>query len=148
MLCLPTPSGIRIEWAKSRIQAHHWRTQLLLLCEEMRRSLKYVKHTATMWRDLTNNSEHSSLAEGRNAYAVKHAVAYEGLYQKWAAKWQPLVTAAKRTPFQADIVGLGLDTPVAEGPVEVDVDDDNDDNDAAADALDELVRALPLSNVL
>jgi hypothetical protein len=125
--------ALRAEWAKSKIRAHHWRVQLLLVCEEMRRSVVFVKWKATQWRGLPNNAKgERQLEEGKQAYASKHATAYEGLATMWAAKWQPLIQEAKTTEFKDDITDLGVHVPGASGVViELEESEQEDDVDGS-----------------
>lgn len=125
-----------MEWAKSKIRAHHWRVQLLLLSEEMRRSLVFVRWMAEHWRTLARAaSGDSDLAEGKMAYAMKHAVAYDGLHSKWATKWRPLVDIAQRTSFKSDLIDLGATAHVLKGPVIIDVGDEEDDEAVHGDLV-------------
>jgi hypothetical protein len=122
--------SLRTQWVKTKIRAHHWRVQLLLVCEEMRRSLVFARSRAQHWTSLAENSsleDSERLVEGKRAYALKHAAAYIGLHDKWAAKWYPLVRVARTTSFKEDIADLGVSATISSEPVVVDVSVDNDD---------------------
>lgn len=95
----------------------------------MRRSLEFARVMARRWTALAaEHQDASALSEGRCAYALEHAAAYQALHTKWAKKWQPLVDAAKETRFHNDVVGLGVQRiPDAAMVIEVEAEDDGDD---------------------
>jgi hypothetical protein len=118
--------GIWIENA-----AHHWRVQLILVCEEMRCSLEFAKWKAEKWRQdaIAGNSDEAK-TEGQRAYAMKHAEAYDHVRTKWAEKWYPLVGEAKKTNFKHDIVDLGFTAaPLTSNKVVIEFDDSDDEHD-------------------
>jgi hypothetical protein len=136
--------SLRAEWAKSKIRAHHWRIQLILVCEEMRRSLAFVRVKAQEWKDLadtTSRDDDVRRKEGKRAYALKRVAAYDGLHAKWAALWCPLVSIAKRTSFKDDIVDLGVTVGTSDGPVVIDVSTDAEDDGNNGDMVRDVIFA-------
>jgi hypothetical protein len=131
--------SLRVQWAKAKIRAHHWRVQLLLVCEEMRRSLVFIRWKGQHWSELAAQSiGDDDLSEGKRAYALKHASAYDALHNKWAMKWHPLVGHAKKSCFKEEVVDLGVKV-VYNGPILIIVEDDWDDT-----IRDDSVRSLVL----
>jgi hypothetical protein len=119
--------SLRVQWAKAKIQAHHWRVQLLLVCEEMRCLLVFICWKGQHWTELATSSiGDDDLFKGKRAYALKHASAYDALHDKWAMKWHPLVGHAKRSCFKDKIIDLGVKV-AHNGPVTITVEDDWED---------------------
>lgn len=81
--------GLRVEWAKSLAHAERWEEEVLLLREEMRRTLVVLDHQAVWWRKqgtLKQDCE-SVLASGLRGYAEKQASIRESLAMDFAAMW-------------------------------------------------------------
>lgn len=78
-----------MEWAKSLARAERWEEEILLLREEMRRTLVALSHQAQEWRArgaLRNGCE-QVLASGLHGYAEKQAVIRERLANDFATIW-------------------------------------------------------------
>jgi hypothetical protein len=131
--------ALRTEWAKSKIRTHHWKVQLLLVCKEMRRSLEFATWKAKTWRqDGMTATGDEAMLEGKQAYALRHAEAYEGLHAKWAKKWHPLVEQAKKTRFKGDVEDLGVEISSNSVKVVIDIEEsDYDDNVEGNDGTDD-----------
>lgn len=101
-------SALRVEWAKSRARAERWREELILLSEEMRRSLAFVRYRASWWRQLGSSQTHANpgVLEGLRAYAFEQASHQDILAAQWLENWTPLVAKAKESPFGHEVVSL------------------------------------------
>lgn len=78
-----------MEWAKSFARAERWEEEILLLREEMRRTLVVLDHEAQVWRArgiLRSNCE-PVLASGLRGYAEKQATIRKRLANDFAAIW-------------------------------------------------------------
>ncbi|CAA7268125.1 unnamed protein product [Cyclocybe aegerita] len=77
------------EWAKSQAQATHSKEEVLLLCEEMRRTLEYLTWKAKQWRSQAKACTLSAdLSEGLNAYALGQALIQDRLASAFRALWK------------------------------------------------------------
>ncbi|KAJ7763271.1 hypothetical protein B0H14DRAFT_2633766 [Mycena olivaceomarginata] len=75
-------TDIQVEWAKVRAQADRWREELILLEEEMQRSVVLCTWKQKWWQDHTEPRPGVSvpLAEGLQVYALEQV-------DWWTAKW-------------------------------------------------------------
>jgi hypothetical protein len=101
---------LRVEWAKSRARAARCREEVLLLKEEMRRTIAFLDWKTKWWMDrqgARTNVTSKELREGLDAYAEVQADLQKMLKEEFCAIWK---------------VSLNDST-------EDDVDDDDDDED-------------------
>jgi hypothetical protein len=89
--------GIRLEWLKARARAERWREEVILLEEEMRRTLEYCDWRARWWEDqiLLRTTNSSALNEGLHAYAKEQAETDRSRAVAWAARWAPVRNRAR-----------------------------------------------------
>ncbi|KAF4597769.1 hypothetical protein EYR40_008234 [Pleurotus pulmonarius] len=83
-------SSLRLEWAKSRARALRWSEEVLLLKEEMRRVLAFLRWQAEWWESKErSDGEHvpDVMTEGLNAYARRQAAIRIRLAASFATKW-------------------------------------------------------------
>ncbi|KAJ7895922.1 hypothetical protein B0H14DRAFT_2248834, partial [Mycena olivaceomarginata] len=82
-------TDIQVEWAKARARADQWREELILLEEEMRRSVVFCAWKQKWWQDRTEPRPGVSvpLAEGLQAYALEQVDREAGWISGWTAKW-------------------------------------------------------------
>ncbi|THH18698.1 hypothetical protein EUX98_g8912 [Antrodiella citrinella] len=86
--------GMRVEWAKARARTDRWQEEALLLQEEMRRTLEYLKWDADLWRSRAaqrasdNPCLSAALLQGLAAYAEKQAIIRDTLARKFAKLWR------------------------------------------------------------
>lgn len=88
-------------WCKQYARAHRWKEELLLVQEEMRRTLFYHKWKAAWWRQraLLRTTSSQTLNIGLQAYSEKQAVNWEGLAKSFAKIWGPIL-AKQNLPTQ------------------------------------------------
>lgn len=87
---------LRSEWAKSRARACRAMEEVLLLREEMRRTIEYLKWKANWWQERAGSRSCSDklLAEGLRAYALEQAALQRTLSTSFQQAWrQPLEDA-------------------------------------------------------
>ena len=86
-----------MEWLKCRARAARWREEILLLEEEMRRTIQFCVWKMKWW----NNQVHrrtslpSHLAEGITAYATEQAATERRRLTSWSSSWTAIRQRAK-----------------------------------------------------
>ena len=92
--------SMRVEWVKSRARMMRWKEELLLVQEEMRRVLVYLKWRADWWWERTSLRLHSdeSIVSGISGYAHKQAAICSRMAKKCACYWLPRLEANGITP--------------------------------------------------
>ena len=110
---------LQIEWAKSRACAARAAEEVLLLKEEMRRVLEFLKWKADWWiLRVGLRSETKGTAEGLHAYAHKQSLIQKNLAQHFRSIWDaPLHIQVKN----------GTDDKDGENDEEVEAFEDDDD---------------------
>ncbi|KAF9522288.1 hypothetical protein CPB83DRAFT_777307, partial [Crepidotus variabilis] len=103
---------LRSEWAKSRARAARFTEEVLLLREEMRRTLAFLEWMARWWDGLkSNRSGDGGLNEGLSAYATRQADLQRALAASFQTTWQkPLAEGA--TPIVLDVHSISADPNV------------------------------------
>ena len=133
---------LRSEWAKSRARANRAEEEVLLVREEMRRTLEFLNWKARWWEErgkLRTPSDKDCL-EGLQAYSMEQAALHQQLHTSFKAIWrQPLEDAEDEEGEVVDGEGGGgndgdededAEDDSDEGGDDEDVDDpDDDDND-------------------
>jgi hypothetical protein len=134
--------SLRVEWVKARARALRWKEELVLLDEEMRRTLVFGEWMAEEWsrRSSVRSTVDSILAEGLAAYAAEHADIERARCARWASRWSPVRQRAREALSKMNF-GNNLDDPITFDELEVElsllpdaseVDEDhlNDDDEA------------------
>ncbi|KAJ7020126.1 hypothetical protein C8F04DRAFT_1275478 [Mycena alexandri] len=85
-------ADIHIEWSKARARADRWREELILLEEEMRRSVEFCEWKAKWWEERmeVRVDVAPELAEGLNAFALEQIHRERQWAEVWSRKWQPI----------------------------------------------------------
>ncbi|KAL0562870.1 hypothetical protein V5O48_019209, partial [Marasmius crinis-equi] len=90
---------LRAEWCRSRARVRRAQEEVLIVKEEMRRTLEYLSWAATRWEETKNDGEVSEgkkdrrdrvekgIVEGRAAYATEQASIQLGLKVKFEGMW-------------------------------------------------------------
>ncbi|KAK6992838.1 CxC2 domain-containing protein [Favolaschia claudopus] len=90
--------SVRVEWSKALARKTRWCEEVMLLREEMRRTLRYLAWQARWWRThagLRNDLSFEALG-GLKAYALKQASWHERLADYFRTEWDvPAVTVAQ-----------------------------------------------------
>jgi hypothetical protein len=89
-----------VKWLKQRARAQRWREEILLVEEEMRRSLIFCLWRARWWMARASGaSNHSGkptyFIEGLVAYAMEQKESEEQRAIDWATKWGAIRDRAK-----------------------------------------------------
>lgn len=105
------PTGIKVEWAKSRARAARYQEEIKIVGEEMKRSLRFLDWRVNQWRirgeakGRAGESDESYLA-GLKAYALRQAAICEGLKRLFSNQWsgvKDMVSRAQQECDSADI---------------------------------------------
>jgi hypothetical protein len=109
-----------VEWAKTRARADRWREELLLLEEEMRRSLDFCWWRSQWWRlrvgDQSDTAGH--IAEGLSAYALEQSAAEQQRAIQWSTQWSAVRERAQ-TILTTQLSNVETQEPLAELAVEI-----------------------------
>jgi hypothetical protein len=91
---------LQIEWAKSRARAARAVEEVLLLKEEMRRVIEFLRWKSEWWMSRTGRRPaDTALDEGLRAYAHKQSLLQKGLSQQFQTTWRaPLQERGQSQP--------------------------------------------------
>ncbi|KAJ8095830.1 hypothetical protein PM082_022722 [Marasmius tenuissimus] len=136
---------LREVWCRSRARANHAKEQVLLVQEEMQRTLRYLEWKANEWKEKMTGGGwmvDTRLGEGLRSYALKQAHIQQMLAAHFCTLWsQPL----QDNEDEDDIVDSGLPDNDDEGER---ADDEEEYSDE--DELDEeqpVMQSTPASPV-
>ncbi|PPQ85548.1 hypothetical protein CVT25_006739, partial [Psilocybe cyanescens] len=118
---------LRVEWVKSRARANRAKEEVMLLKEEMRRTLAFLDWKANWWRNRQRSravAESKDLLVGISSYALSQAGVQESLANHFRDLW--------KAPLQ-DI------THNSNNDDQDDENDENDDNEPEDDDDDEVM---------
>lgn len=124
ILVYSRPTGIRVEWAKSRARANRFTEEVSLLSEEMKRVEQFFAFQANNWESRAEavgkspDMVFSSMrAEGWVAYAKRQAELYRSLIKHCKFLWKDVpthITRMERIIADPSIALLGeFDTTMA-----------------------------------
>ena len=86
--------GIKLEFAKCRARLSRWREEELLIAEEMRRTIVYLRWKAQKWKDLGKDARQMVAVtpnKGMEAYALRQAHLFSALALEFSETWTPLL---------------------------------------------------------
>ncbi len=87
-------SDLKIEYAKAKARVARWHEEILLIREEMRRSVAFLQWKARWWRALM--AEHPGridIQRGLTAYSRRQEAQLLGLAEQFATLWHPTLQA-------------------------------------------------------
>jgi hypothetical protein len=97
-----------------------WSEEVQLLQEEMERVLRYFRWKVRWWDEVSAREgfegNNKGLAEGRTAYAKRHALMYTAMGQRCVALWEKLpdLVGQHCRLYRADYIpGTGIFEPPA-----------------------------------
>ncbi|KAJ7740757.1 hypothetical protein DFH07DRAFT_698699, partial [Mycena maculata] len=81
--------SVRVEWARAKARKNRWEEEVLLLQEEMRRTLRYLEWQAGWWEEHMDTKLDSTpeVRTGARAYALKQAWMHRRLVAHFKSKW-------------------------------------------------------------
>lgn len=124
--------SLRVEWAKARARLGRWKEELLLVQEEMRRAIEYLRWESDLWRQRAQLPPWKApdVAHGIVAYARKQSSLSHALAGRFSSAWVPVLAQHGLVP-QWDANGLADST--AEGMLEANLQDDATDDEHEQD---------------
>lgn len=90
-------AGVRVEWLKARARSLRWYEELLLLPEEIRRTVETHHFKAEWWLErasMRSACVDAALQEGLTAYATRQAYIRRGLARQVGALWSKTAKTA------------------------------------------------------
>lgn len=92
--------SMRVEWAKARARMMRWQEELLLVQEEMRRVVEYLRWRAEWWRNRSSLRAHNdpTISSGISGYAHKQAAMCIFIAEQCARYWLPRLQDEGITP--------------------------------------------------
>ncbi|TDL15288.1 hypothetical protein BD410DRAFT_732930, partial [Rickenella mellea] len=91
---------MRVEWAKSQARAQRWQEEVVLVTEEMRRTLVFLEWRAVWWETrIGRRLETADMTSGLRAYAMKQAAVQRGLAKRFAKLWVPFLRKNSLAPL-------------------------------------------------
>jgi hypothetical protein len=91
----------QIEWAKSSARAARATEEVLLLREEMRRVIEFLRWKSEWW---ISRAEHwpadTALAEGLRAYAINQSMLQRSLSQRFQTIWKAPLQELNKDPSE------------------------------------------------
>lgn len=127
--------GVRVEWARTRARAKRWGEEIVLLQEEMRRTVVFFEWKMQWWSDQSCRREGlpSVLQRGLACYAHAQADVYRSLAVKCAGLWLPFLWSRDIEPPWGDRYPLPTEDTADTSPParshEATGEDGNDEND-------------------
>jgi hypothetical protein len=128
--------SMRVEWAKSRARMMRWKEELLLVQEEMRRVLVYLRWRADWWQGQSSLRIHNdeSIVSGISGYAHKQAAICSHMAKQCASYWLPRLEAKGITPtwasdFEAESGNMDDVGEDEDYDIDKEVDSGNEDED-------------------
>lgn len=123
--------SLRVEWAKSRARLERWKEELLLVQEEMRRAVEYLRWESDWWRQRAEMVAWKSpdIAHGITAYAWKQSWLSSALSERFSRAWAPVLVQNGLTPgwtVNSGPVGSIIDE--VDGGDEVSSDEEGDED--------------------
>ncbi|KAJ7429914.1 hypothetical protein B0H11DRAFT_2166673 [Mycena galericulata] len=111
--------ALRAEWCKARARALRWREELVMLDEEMRRTVVFGRWRADWWEEQTGaDPPTAEVGEGMAAYAAERAQTERQRADLLEAKWAAVQEKASRAVAGLDggsVIEIRLDRGDIEG---------------------------------
>ena len=82
---------MQVEWSKARARMERWKEELLIVQEEMRRVIVYLKWKGAWWHERSSLRDHvdGTILSGVSGYAHKQAAICSRMAENCAAYWLP-----------------------------------------------------------
>ena len=90
-----------MEWLRSRARAARWSEELVLVVDEMNRVLRYLEWKFSSWTaQIGKRTAEPELDEGLKAYAVKSAMMFGDMKDRFRSHWLPEASASDYILFE------------------------------------------------
>ena len=127
-----------MEWLRCRARATRWKEEILLVEEEMRRSLEFCRWQASWWESQAGRRASITpphVAEGIAAYAFEQAADEREREKLWTAHWKSIRERATLVLGKL-LSGQVDESESAVQSLNITIEEDTDDSDADADDSD------------
>ncbi len=85
---------LRVEYSKTKARVLRWLEEILLVLEEMRRSITFLQWKARWWNRLAvTQSARIDVQRGATSYSRRQESQYFGLAERFARLWHPTLEA-------------------------------------------------------
>lgn len=133
----PSDDVLQVEWCKSRARANRAKEEVLLLKEEMRRTLEFLKWRGRWWRSKPASwPETKELLEGVQAYAESQALLQENLHALFKKMWDTPLCDMPDGSSSTSRPDVDVH-PTAANATNKNINDDADDDDDREDLFDD-----------
>ena len=91
--------AFRLEWCKARARSERWKEEVLLLKEEMRRTLVFIEVNSEVWEGRASSttqvvlSNDPAIRDGMSAYAQYQSHVFSSLHHLFRSLWSGLENA-------------------------------------------------------
>ena len=86
-------TDMKLEYAKSKARVERWQEEAILVAEEMRRTVEFLRWKANRWLQTADEHRSSdSLHKGFDAYANRQANQFMMLSSKFCARWKDILS--------------------------------------------------------
>ncbi|KAL1712072.1 hypothetical protein EV715DRAFT_268149 [Schizophyllum commune] len=104
--------AIRVEWAKARARSERWKEETMLLEEEMRRVLRYLKWAGSAWeaRAEAGPVRDAHIRAGLRAYALRQSALLSAVDLAFRTRWAARIPSLAIPP---DARGASTNTTLA-----------------------------------
>ncbi|KAJ7062990.1 hypothetical protein B0H15DRAFT_794749 [Mycena belliarum] len=99
--------SVRVEWSKAKARKERWEEEVLLLREEMKRVLRFLRWRSGWWevrRSMRQTNVSPELAAGLTAYAARQAALTREIARTFKRAWDTSVATAVRMAVLEDTV--------------------------------------------
>jgi hypothetical protein len=90
-------AALRVEWCKARARAERWHEEVILLDEEMRRSVEYFRWRSQVWtaRSASTVGTNAETNAGLNAYGLQQAWMFSTMAKVFVGSWREVRRKAR-----------------------------------------------------
>ena len=86
-------SDIKMEYAKSKARVARWEEEILLIAEEMRRTVEFLRWKAKDWIEHRGRREvEPDIQRGLEAYALRQAYQFKAIATKFSSAWHDILS--------------------------------------------------------
>ncbi|KAJ7078641.1 hypothetical protein C8R43DRAFT_965974 [Mycena crocata] len=114
--------AVRVEWSKAKARRDRWEEEVLLLREEMKHVLRFLRWRAMWWetkRGVRREQTTQQLRDGLDAYAARQAALHRTIARRYKTAWDTSAAVVVQVALQEE-AWLAASRAAATEPLEVD----------------------------
>ncbi|KAJ7149321.1 hypothetical protein C8R43DRAFT_1128675 [Mycena crocata] len=114
--------SVRVEWSKAKARRDRWEEEVLLLREEMKHVLRFLRWRAMWWetkRGVRREQTTQQLRDGLDAYAARQAALHRTIARRYKTAWDTSAAVVVQVALQEE-AWLAASRAAATEPLEVD----------------------------